>query len=184
MVNRGLTTEQVIEAAKAYVQHGSISTAADALKLHPSTFQNRLRQARIQGYLTADNYLTSPSPFEAAPLPNEIRSAEEIKEARRKEYKRRKKARAARKLINVKIKLDGPIGILHMGDPHVDDPGADIETLERHCAIINETEGLFGGNVGDSHNNWIGRLGHLYGCLLYTSPSPRDGNVSRMPSSA
>ena len=22
------------------------------------------------------------------------------------------------------------------------------------------------------------------GCLLYTSPSPRDGNVSRMPSSA
>ena len=23
-----------------------------------------------------------------------------------------------------------------------------------------------------------------YNCLLYTSPSPRDGNVSRMPSSA
>ena len=25
---------------------------------------------------------------------------------------------------------------------------------------------------------------HLYGCLLYTSPSPRDGRISRMPSSA
>ena len=25
---------------------------------------------------------------------------------------------------------------------------------------------------------------HAYLCLLYTSPSPRDGNVSRMPSSA
>ena len=25
---------------------------------------------------------------------------------------------------------------------------------------------------------------HLRFCLLYTSPSPRDGNVSRMPSSA
>ena len=24
----------------------------------------------------------------------------------------------------------------------------------------------------------------IYVCLLYTSPSPRDGNVSRMPSSA
>ena len=24
----------------------------------------------------------------------------------------------------------------------------------------------------------------LYGCLLYTSPSPRDGLLSRMPSSA
>src|SRR5665647_3800339 len=26
--------------------------------------------------------------------------------------------------------------------------------------------------------------GHLIGCLLYTSPSPRDGLLSRMPSSA
>ena len=25
---------------------------------------------------------------------------------------------------------------------------------------------------------------HVYGCLLYTSPSPRDGLLSRMPSSA
>ena len=25
---------------------------------------------------------------------------------------------------------------------------------------------------------------HLYNCLLYTSPSPRDEKVSRMPSSA
>ena len=25
---------------------------------------------------------------------------------------------------------------------------------------------------------------HLKGCLLYTSPSPRDGLLSRMPSSA
>ena len=26
--------------------------------------------------------------------------------------------------------------------------------------------------------------GEIYGCLLYTSPSPRDGLLSRMPSSA
>ena len=29
---------------------------------------------------------------------------------------------------------------------------------------------------------WLARL--LYSCLLYTSPSPRDGLLSRMPSSA
>ena len=29
-----------------------------------------------------------------------------------------------------------------------------------------------------------GPLYHLGGCLLYTSPSPRDGLLSRMPSSA
>ena len=26
--------------------------------------------------------------------------------------------------------------------------------------------------------------GYIYSCLLYTSPSPRDGLLSRMPSSA
>ena len=26
--------------------------------------------------------------------------------------------------------------------------------------------------------------GHVYNCLLYTSPSPRDATLSRMPSSA
>ena len=29
-------------------------------------------------------------------------------------------------------------------------------------------------------NEWIG----IIGCLLYTSPSPRDATLSRMPSSA
>ena len=33
--------------------------------------------------------------------------------------------------------------------------------------------------------NQIERLSdHLFDCLLYTSPSPRDGLLSRMPSSA
>ena len=30
----------------------------------------------------------------------------------------------------------------------------------------------------------LARCGDLYGCLLYTSPSPRDQRGSRMPSSA
>ena len=30
----------------------------------------------------------------------------------------------------------------------------------------------------------LGRLGYVTTCLLYTSPSPRDGLLSRMPSSA
>ena len=30
----------------------------------------------------------------------------------------------------------------------------------------------------------VGKDGHVYLCLLYTSPSPRDGLLSRMPSSA
>ena len=38
-----------------------------------------------------------------------------------------------------------------------------------------EQEVLYGGSAGG---------GKSYACLLYTSPSPRDGLLSRMPSSA
>ena len=37
---------------------------------------------------------------------------------------------------------------------------------------------------GSGANAVLTRTNHYIGCLLYTSPSPRDGNVSRMPSSA
>ena len=39
----------------------------------------------------------------------------------------------------------------------------------------------------NNHGNYVISLGNLcrwLGCLLYTSPSPRDGLLSRMPSSA
>ena len=47
----------------------------------------------------------------------------------------------------------------------------------------------YGGNVlidKDIFNNFIDDINILnkLGCLLYTSPSPRDGLLSRMPSSA
>ena len=40
---------------------------------------------------------------------------------------------------------------------------------------------LYGEVAGD---NWSAKVGHFYTCLLYTSPSPRDATLSRMPSSA
>ena len=33
-------------------------------------------------------------------------------------------------------------------------------------------------------NKFVAKFGSLNTCLLYTSPSPRDGRISRMPSSA
>ena len=39
-------------------------------------------------------------------------------------------------------------------------------------------------NMFGSHNVGLVATNHTYACLLYTSPSPRDGLLSRMPSSA
>lgn len=102
-------------------------------------------------------------PFEFNPLPSSMMDIEDLLERRRREFNRIHEAKMARKLIPVRIKMDGPIGIAHFGDPHVDDPGTNIPLLERHVQIVNDTEGLFGANVGDTQNLWIGRMARLYG---------------------
>ena len=45
-----------------------------------------------------------------------------------------------------------------------------------------ETHWLIISGIG--RNNAAASTAYLYACLLYTSPSPRDGLLSRMPSSA
>ena len=42
----------------------------------------------------------------------------------------------------------------------------------------------WGGLVGAFQDNGSDEAGWVLGCLLYTSPSPRDATLSRMPSSA
>ena len=42
----------------------------------------------------------------------------------------------------------------------------------------------YGWTVGSSSFNWTKMINAVNGCLLYTSPSPRDKRQSRMPSSA
>lgn len=101
--------------------------------------------------------------FEVGELPDELPSADELLQRRSKQFAKKKTAIDARALIPITITTDGPIGIAHMGDPHVDDDGTDIDLLRRHVDIINGTPGLFAGNVGDYSNNWVGRLARLYG---------------------
>jgi hypothetical protein len=69
----------------------------------------------------------------------------------------------SRKLIDVQIPVSGPYGILHFGDPHVDDDGTDLGSLRRDMRLVQNTEGLFAANIGDTRNNWVGRLARLYG---------------------
>ena len=48
--------------------------------------------------------------------------------------------------------------------------------------VIGKTKEFRTGGIG--YNSLKGRLTEILGCLLYTSPSPRDISGSRMPSSA
>ena len=51
-----------------------------------------------------------------------------------------------------------------------------------HQAFPGMINGGIIGTLMDCHGNWTAAIALI--CLLYTSPSPRDGLLSRMPSSA
>jgi hypothetical protein len=143
-----------IEQIRAAIEAcGNKRAAAAMLGIPESTLRGRLLRGDTK----------TEKPFEAPDLPSELPPIDELIDRRKKQYARKHEAEKARDLIPVKIKIDGPIGIAHFGDPHVDDDGTDIAQIEADVAIINKTEGMFAANVGDLQNNWIGRLAHLWG---------------------
>lgn len=157
--------EQLRQALEAVAQHGNQSAAARALGIPIGTFQHIVSDARDQlgERPPAKTPVPAPAPFEVPDLVEELPSAQELLAQRRRVFDRKHAAKEARQLVPVTVRLTGPIGLLHGGDPHVDDDGTDIALLERHVALVQQTEGLFAGNVGDFSNNWIGRLARLYG---------------------
>ena len=68
------------------------------------------------------------------------------------------------------------------------DHGLKPDEYKKICDLLkripNLTElGIFSA-MWNEHCSYKSSRVHLKNCLLYTSPSPRDGRISRMPSSA
>jgi hypothetical protein len=147
-----LTDAEIHAAIQAVTEAGgNLNQAARELGMSWGAVKNRLKRAETS---------IARKPFDHDPLPDELPTADELLQRRRREFARKNDARS---LVPIRIQCDGPIGIALLGDPHVDDPGTDIALLERHVQIINKTDGLFAGNIGDFSNNWVGRLARLYG---------------------
>ncbi len=141
---------------------GTQAGGARELGMDRATFMRQLEKAQLKFNAKA-GIPPKGEQFEVAELPDEDVPVETLVARRKEAYARLKGAKIARQLIPVKIKVDGPFGVTHIGDPHIDDNGTDIELLERHVKIIDKTDGLFAANVGDLSNNWVGRLARLYG---------------------
>ena len=77
-------------------------------------------------------------------------------------FKLRQAYELAKKWRPININMPGAIGIQWFGDPNVDDNGCNWPLLRRDVALVQNTEGLFGANIGDTTNNWVGRLSRLY----------------------
>lgn len=145
---------------------GIRATAARQLGISVRHLIERAKLLEAKGVTGIQTTYNAPkvenSGFEFTPLPDDDIPIEELIKHRKRQFSHKAAHEEAAKLIPIKIKLDGPIGILHFGDPHVDDDGCDLEAIERHTALVNKTPGMFASSVGDVSNNWVGRLARLY----------------------
>ncbi len=177
-----LPKELYAAVVEAIAKHrGNIAAAAQAeaanLGLTPSGFSSRARKARELGMWSREElplYQSGrlahggPSRFEPQPVPtapqlpeDDVPTSELIALLRRRVQKRieHSTAKRWRKFI---VPIDGPYGLLLMGDPHLDDNGCDWNILTAHCELAARTKGIYACNLGDTSNNWGGRLSSLW----------------------
>lgn len=156
-----------ITAAEAVIKYGSKAAAARALGLSRSGLQHRCRAeaAKPQKKAPATGLGFPTFPRSDLPTPEIIRRL--AKEAGIKAERRN-----AEKWFNVSVPGNLPIGILWFGDPHL---GADTnwQRLESDVAICATSPGMYGANLGDSSNNWVGRLARLYDQADVSRPTER-----------
>ena len=145
-------TRQAINQTRNKDGTPNMSRAAKAMGIPRPTLQGRVR-----------SYPQVTLKFVKPELPSSSRSIEELVRDKIDISRRAKDADDARDLISIQVNLDGPFGLLIFGDPHVDADGCDFETLARHRQIAIDHPYIMAGNIGDVSNNWIGRLGRLYG---------------------
>jgi len=140
-----------------------------ARSIHKSGFLYRANHKKQSwkctacGRKTVSPTILEKSEFKVEDIDPDHIPIEELIEHRQKQYKQKAISKKSKKLVRIDINIDGPIGIAHFGDPHVDDDGTDISQILHYMSIINKTKGMFAGNLGDIQNNWIGRLSFLYG---------------------
>lgn len=161
-----ITEQDRIKAFEA--EAGFIDRAAARLKIEPNALRSWLKRMKRDGKYDFEAVrarfrgASRAREFDSPELPEDDVPVEELVDRRVEQFERLRAHEQAAKLIQVRVHIPGPIGILHFGDPHLDDDGADIGALRSHCELVQATPGLFAACVGDVTNNWVGRLARLY----------------------
>jgi len=169
--------EYTIEVCHEILSEGIKSywpEAARRLGISIPSIRNRLRSAEANHGLTVDETQFQPrrqsAAFTVDALPDDGEpDAETLIAQLTDRHAKRATHAEATKLQTVRVNVDGPIAIAFFGDPHIDDPGCAWGDLSRDVAICRDTPGFMAVNIGDSTNNWVGRLMGLYANQEVTS---------------
>lgn len=157
-----MAAEVLLDTVKVWQECGRRrAEACQKLGLSPSALDSRIKTAKARGLV--EDAAEPPSPTVELPtFPDDDISPREIIEIQKKRFDKRHEHAAAKRWFPIKVNVEGPIGLSFIGDPHVDDNGCNWPLLDAHAALHKKTPGLFACNIGDSSNNWVGRLMALY----------------------
>ena len=148
-------TRQTLEETRTPQGYLNQTAAAQKLGITRSALQNRFRHIEIPTYI-------APPEVEFPVFPPDDVSVEQIIAQASERFKRQTESREAKRWFDIRLNTEMPVGLAFVGDPHLDSPGCNWGLLERHIAILRDTPGLYGVNVGDVSDNWVGKLVRLY----------------------
>lgn len=154
-IGEKLDDAECLRVKEVYDQYKSIKKTSEIL--------GKSRQWVSWRVEKAEKILKDKQPDIVLPdFPSDDLPIEKIIDLMEQRSGKRKESYAAHTWYPVKVNDDKPIGILWFGDPHLDDAGADWGLIKHHAKLCKTTSGLYGANIGDTTNNWSGRLAHLY----------------------
>jgi hypothetical protein len=150
-----MTDEECLQALEVRRQYETVQAAADAIGKNWHWLARRVREAERRKLATDTRRMVEMPTFVLEG--DEEEPIEKIIDRMARNFERAKKAQDARKWFPIAIKDSKPIGVLFVGDPHVDDNGCAWPILRKHIDIAKNTEGMFAVNIGDVGNDWGGR---------------------------
>lgn len=156
------------EALELVDQWGSLAEAARQTGIKYRTLQGRYRRAKQ----LVDDTVRKPLPDSISPstqrkvdypdLPCDELPFDEWLDAKMKTFARKDARKKAEKWFRIKLSEDKPFAIVAFGDPHMDDDSCNWPQLKLDVDTVAGTPGMYGLNIGDVTNNWVGRLTKKY----------------------
>lgn len=160
MATHNLTDEDCLEALRLVHEAGGVlSVAAREAKIPRATLEHRVKRAQERGLVYS---APKEAPFELPTLPDDDAPIEDVIELQTRRAVAKMARKHAAKWMPIKVKMPGPIGLMWLGDPHIDDNGCDWPTLRHHLSIIQSSDAIKGCSLGDAQNAWVGGLQRLW----------------------
>lgn len=151
------TTRRIIAIRATASPDGSVNYAAAARELGVprETIRDWARRN-----LNEDG--TPREGVDYADIPDSDLTAEQILDHMSARFEQRQAHHAAVKWMPVKLRTDDPVAVVWFGDPHLGANGCNVPLLRRDVNLVASTPGAYGANLGDTADNWTGRLIRLY----------------------